>query len=212
MDIPVNAEVKCADGPAGNSTSVILNPITRRVTHIVVRQKGLLHMERLVPLEFVTTSTPHEIQLRCTLQELADTEAFVDVQFIPADYPHMDYEAEEHMFWPYVHAGEDVTLPIETERIPPGELAVHRGAHVEAKDGHVGTVDEFLVDLSDGHISHLVLREGHLWGQKDVTIPVSEIQRIEEDTVYLKLDKHSVERLPGIPVKRWHDKLWGEKS
>jgi sporulation protein YlmC with PRC-barrel domain len=66
----------------------------------------------------------------------------------------------------------------------------------------VGKVDEFLVDLSDGHITHLVLREGHLWGQKDVTIPVSEIQRIEEDTVYLKLDKHSIEKLPGIPVKR----------
>jgi sporulation protein YlmC with PRC-barrel domain len=202
MDIPVNAEVKCADGPAGHSTSVILNPITRRVTHIVVAQKGFLHMERLVPVEFVTASTPHEIQLRCTLQGLAEMEAFVDVQFIPADDPYMAYEANEYMFWPYVHAEEDVVLPIETERIPPGELAVHRGAHVEAKDGRVGKVDEFLVDLSDGHITHLVLREGHLCGEKDVTIPVSAIQRIEEDTVYLKLDRHSVERLSSIPVKR----------
>jgi len=210
MDIPVNAEVRCADGPAGHSTSVILNPITRQVTHIVVKQKGFLHAERLVPVDAVTESTPHEIQLRCTLQELADMEAFVDVQFIPADYPYMAYEAEEHMFWPYVHAEEDVMLPIETERIPPGELVVHRGAHVEAKDGRVGKVDEFLVDLSDGHITHLVLREGHLWGQKDVTIPVSEIQRIQEDTVYLKLNKHSVGRLPGIPVKRWYEGILGE--
>jgi sporulation protein YlmC with PRC-barrel domain len=207
MDIPVNAEVKCADGPAGHSTCVILNPITRRVTHVVVKPKGFLHIERLVPVEYVTASTPHEIQLRCTLQELAEMEAFIDVEFISADYPYMAYEAEEYMVWPYVHAGEDVVSPIETERIPPGELAVHRGAHVEAKDGHVGKVDEFLVDLSDGHITHLVLREGHLWGQKDVTIPVSEIERIEEDTVYLKLDKHSVERLPAIPVKRWYEGL-----
>ena len=71
-------------------------------------------------------------------------------------------------------------------------------------------VDEFLVDLADGHITHLVLREGHLWGQKDVTIPVSEIQRIEKDTVYLRLDKHDVEKLPGIPVKRWYEGLLSE--
>jgi len=210
MDISVNAEVKCADGPAGHSTSVILNPITRRVTHIVVKQTGFLGTERLVPVDLVTESTPDEIQLRCTLEELAEMESFIDVHFIPADYPYMDYGAEEHMFWPYAYAEEDATNPIETERIPPGELVIHRGAHVEAKDGHVGKVDEFLVDLSDGHITHLVLREGHLWGQKDVTIPVSEIQRIEDDTVYLKLDTHSVEKLPGIPVKRWYDRLLGE--
>jgi sporulation protein YlmC with PRC-barrel domain len=207
MNIPVNAEVQCADGPAGHSISVILNPITRRVTHIVVKQKGFLHMERLVPVDMVTASTPHEIQLRCTLQELAEMDAFQDVEFIAADYPYMAYGAEEYMFWPYVYAEEDAMLPIESERIPPGELAIHRGAHVEARDGRVGKVDEFLVDLSDGHITHLVLREGHLWGEKDVTIPISEIERIEEDTVYLKLDKHSVEKLPGIPLKRWYEGL-----
>ena len=74
----------------------------------------------------------------------------------------------------------------------------------------VGRVDEFLVDRETEHITHLVLREGHLWGQKDVTIPVSEIERIEEDTVYLKLDKEEIERLPSIPVRRWHEGLLGE--
>jgi sporulation protein YlmC with PRC-barrel domain len=204
MDIPVNAEVKCADGPAGRSIVLIVDPITRQVTHIVVRQKGGLHMERLVPVELVTESTPQKIQLRCTTQELNRMELFVDVEFIPSEYPYTAYEAEDQVFWPYVQAEEDVMVPVETERIPPGELAIHRGAHVQATDGRVGKVDEFLVDLSDGHITHLVLREGHLWGQKDVTIPVSEIQRIEEDTVYLKLNKHSIEKLPGIPVKRWY--------
>jgi hypothetical protein len=46
------------------------------------------------------------------------------------------------------------------------------------------------------------MREGHLWGQRDVTIPISKIDRMEENTVYLKLDKESVEALPTIPVRR----------
>lgn len=37
-------------------------------------------------------------------------------------------------------------------------------------------------------ITHLVLRESHLWGQKDVTIPVSEIDRMEDNVVYHKLN------------------------
>ena len=53
-----------------------------------------------------------------------------------------------------------------------------------------------------GHISHLILMEGHLWGKKEVAIPVSAIDRIEEDTVYLKLDKEAVESLPSEPVRR----------
>jgi hypothetical protein len=37
----------------------------------------------------------------------------------------------------------------------------------------------FVVDPKTGHITHLVLREGHLWGQRDVAIPVNAIERIE---------------------------------
>jgi sporulation protein YlmC with PRC-barrel domain len=63
-------------------------------------------------------------------------------------------------------------------------------------------VDEFLVDPGSGQITHLALREGHLWGRRDVTIPVSAIDRIEDDIVYLKLDKAAIAALPAIPVRR----------
>ena len=59
-----------------------------------------------------------------------------------------------------------------------------------------------MVDPNTNHITHLIMREGHLWGEKDVTIPVSNIERIEEDTVYLNLHKKDIEALPTIPVRR----------
>ena len=37
----------------------------------------------------------------------------------------------------------------------------------------------FVADPQTGHITHLILREGHLWGQRDVVIPVNAIERIE---------------------------------
>lgn len=55
MDIPVNVEVFCLDGQGGRSTSIIVNPISMTVTHVVVR----FHKEEfLVPLELVTASNP----------------------------------------------------------------------------------------------------------------------------------------------------------
>jgi len=70
---------------------------------------------------------------------------------------------------------------------------------VEATDGPVGQVDEFLVDPENMHITHLVLREGHLWGRKEITISMAQVDRVEEETVYLKLDKHQIEALSPVP-------------
>ena len=119
------------------------------------------------------------------------------------DLAGLEYKADEYWLWPYALPESDV-IPLEYERTPPGELAIRRGAHVQATDGRVGQVDEFLIDPVNEHITHLVLREGHLWGQKDVTIPISEIDRFEEDTVYLKLDKDQIEALPTVSVRRRH--------
>jgi sporulation protein YlmC with PRC-barrel domain len=199
MDIPVNVEVHCTDGPYGRSTYIILNPTTRRVTHLVVQEKRFPHAEYLVPIDDVVEATPHLIRLRCTGHELKEFEPFIETEFVSSNFA--EYAGDPYMTWPYV-IPEAETLPVEHARIPPGELAIRRGAQVEATDGHVGRVDEFLVEPKNGDITHLVLREGHLWGQKDVTISVSQIDRIEEDTVYLKLDKHSIEMLPTIRVRR----------
>ncbi|WP_054700240.1 PRC-barrel domain-containing protein [Desulfosarcina cetonica] len=71
-----------------------------------------------------------------------------------------------------------------------------------ASDGKIGKVDEFLINPLNDQISHIVLREGHLWGPKDVTIPVSQIKRIDDGVVHLKMNKDTVAGLPGTPIKR----------
>jgi sporulation protein YlmC with PRC-barrel domain len=201
MDIPINAQVHCADGVCGKSTYVVVNPTNREVTHVVVEASHFPHTEHLVPTEWIVRSTPRRIDLRCTAKELSTSEPFLRVEFVPGTTPYLSYGSEEFMMWPYA-LPEELLPALEHENLPAGELAVRRGASVEATDGRVGKIDEFLINPTTGHISHLVLREGHLWGQKDVVIPVSEIDHIEEDVVNLKLDKQSVEALPTIPVRR----------
>ena len=61
MDIPMNAEAYCADGLCGHSAYIIVNPISRQVTHLVVKERTAPHTERLVPVRWVM-ETPLIIQ------------------------------------------------------------------------------------------------------------------------------------------------------
>ncbi len=204
-DIPLNASVECADGPAGKSLAVIINPIEQKVTHVVVKgDKVPWSRHRLVPVEQVGETNPVLIRLNCSRAELAKMEPFVATRYVqkePREYPSSFYGGEGPTYMnAFVFAAE--VVPVAVERIPPGELAVHRGATVRATDGRVGQVDEFLVDPASKQITHLVLREGHLWDRRELTVPFSAIERVANDTVYLKLDKQSVESLPDVPIDR----------
>jgi uncharacterized protein YrrD len=66
----------------------------------------------------------------------------------------------------------------------------------------VGCVDEFLVNPTDECITHLVVREGHPWNRKEVMIPVSQVVRMAEETVYLKLERRQIAVLPTTPIQR----------
>lgn len=201
-DIPLNAKVECIDGSAGRSSYVILDPFTDRVTHLVVMQNGLGHTERLVPVDVLEATTPDLIRLGCTRDELRAMEPFIGRYIIRRDRPRFDQGT--YPPYPQVVPHDKMTVEEEFKRIPRGELALHRGAHVQATNGRVGKVSEFLVDRSDHHITHLVLREGHLLNRRDVIIPVSAIDRIARDTIYLNLTKDDAEALPAGPSHKPH--------
>jgi sporulation protein YlmC with PRC-barrel domain len=203
MDISVNATVQCKDAPAGHTTSVIIDPQTKIVTHIVVETKTFPKEEHIVPIDLIEETTPTKINLHCKRTEVENMEVFLDHEFIHVNTPIMKYASQSYVMWPYVEP-EQHYVDVVHEHIPPGELALHRGAKVVATDGPVGQIDELLVEPEQGHITHIVLRKGHLWGKKDVTIPIPDIDKIQEDQVQLKIDKGDIAKLPTIPIRR----LW----
>jgi sporulation protein YlmC with PRC-barrel domain len=199
MDISVDAEVYCTDGHYGRSTLIILDPTNEKVTHVVVRESRFPHAQFLVPVEWIVSSEAKSIQLKCQCKDVTLLDPFIEKQYIPSDL--FSYGADPFLFQPYVIPEKDF-INAENEGVPAGELAVRRGTRVKATDGYIGHVNELLIDPKTRFITHLVLREGHLWGQKEVTIPVAHIERIEEDTVYLKLNKADIEALSPIPIRR----------
>jgi uncharacterized membrane protein/sporulation protein YlmC with PRC-barrel domain len=199
MEFPLDAEVHCVDGPCGQLTAVIVDPATEKVAYVGVRDADEPHLTYLVAVDLVIRTTPDLIQLSCTRSELAGMEPFTETEYVEVWTP---YYADE---LGYGYTGPQ-TVAVERQLVPPGTLAVSRGMAVEATDGYVGTVDELVVDPASGRVTHFVLGKGHLWGEIEVTLGVAQVERVEGSTVYLKLDKASIEVLPSVQARRLYSK------
>jgi hypothetical protein len=211
MEIPLQAQVKCTDGVFGRSVYVLINPVAEKVTHLVVIDDSSPYTQYIVPVEVISATIADTIQLRCSKAELEKMDPFVQTEFVEEKEPSESFVYGEGMYGmgsyyylPYVTSDGKAYDSVKTQQIPPGELAVRRGTRVEAKDGYVGKVDEFVVNPKNGLITHLVLREGHPWGKKDVIIPLSAMGKTIDGTMFLKLNKQEIEALPTFPVhRRW---------
>ncbi len=196
MDIRLDAEIKCSDGAGGHATALVLNPVTKVATHLVIDPKGHGHEQYLLPLDWITEASAKQITVRCSRAELAELAPFMTAVRVAAEgLDTMDAQAlmgsefqSGVSFQDFSFAGAGSSEIVEEEAIPESELAVRHGVSVEATDGKAGEVDGFVIDPESGQITHLTLREGHLF-KKDVNIPVGEIDRIGETAVYLTIAK-----------------------
>ena len=55
MRLELGARVDCADGTFGELADVVIDPTTKRVTHLVVQAKGAAIGRTVVPVELADT-------------------------------------------------------------------------------------------------------------------------------------------------------------
>lgn len=212
----IGDEARCTDGVCGEMTRVVVDPVAQTVTHLVVEPRGRAGLARLVPLGLVDTSAG-DVRLQCTLADFEHLDAAEETQFVPGSGGYAAYGPQQVSTWPYYGLTPGAELPGEVDlgvagfsptitydRIPLGEVEVRRGDPVEATDGHIGHIQGLVVDPGDHHVTHVLLQEGHLWGRKDVAIPIKAVSRVG-DTIRLNLSKHEVQDLPPVDFARHAD-------
>ena len=182
------ATANCSDGLCGEVSRMILDPATRLVTHLVIEPKHRREPGRLVPLDLVDTTTG-EIRLRCTLAEFDTLDPAEEVELAEG----ISSLGVGSMPAP---GGIPEAVPTVVENVVPlGETEVGRDEHVHALDGEIGQVAGFRVDPGDHRVTHVLLREGHFWGRKEVAIPVSAVTGVENG-IRLSMTKKQIEDLP----------------
>lgn len=86
------------------------------------------------------------------------------------------------------------------DRVPAGEVEVRRGEHVHASDGNIGRVQGLVIDPKDHHVTHVLLQEGHLWGKREIAIPIGAVKDVAGDGVRLSFTKDEVRDLPPVDL------------
>jgi hypothetical protein len=76
---------------------------------------------------------------------------------------------------------------------------VRRGEHVHATDGDIGHVKGLVIDPRSRHVTHVLLQEGHLWGRKEVAIPIGAVAGVD-DGVRLRIARQDVQDLPPVDI------------
>jgi hypothetical protein len=217
MKLELGSPVRCTDGRFGELADIVIDPTARRVTHLVVAPRHRHGLARLVPIELARGHNGRAtVSLACTLEyarQLPSVQEFAYLRLgeFPANDPDWDIGIENVLALPYYgYAGfgeppvaYDPHLSMAYDRVPKGEVEIRRASEVLSADGHrLGHVDGFLV-ADDDKITHVVLERGHLWGRRDVTIPIVVVSRVTTDSVTVRLTKDQVGALPTIPVHRW---------
>jgi sporulation protein YlmC with PRC-barrel domain len=205
----IGAHAACTDGPCGEVIRVVVDPVARTVTHLVVEPTHRQGLGRLVPLSLIDTSTG-EIVINCTLAEFDQLDVAEETHFLPGT-GYAGYGPGQALSWPYYDLNTGVMpggglgvgnypLPVTTDALPLGEVAVRRGEQVHATDGDIGRVQGLVMNPRDHRVTHVLLQEGHLWGRKEVAIPIGAVSGVE-DGIRLNITKQEVEDLPPVDVR-----------
>lgn len=196
----IGAEVSCADGACGRLSRLVVDPVARVVTHLIVEPRHGHEPARLVPLDLVG-SAAGEIRVNCTSAEFDRLDPAEETRFIEGGMDVPDYRPTDVVSWPYYsYRGARGGL-VTSDTIPVGEVEVQRGEHVHAADGHIGQVEGLVIDPGSHRVTHVLLQEGHLWGRKDVAIPISAVTRAA-DRIEVSLSRQQVHDLPPVDIDR----------
>jgi hypothetical protein len=212
----IGGDVGCSDGRCGVLSRVVVDPIADAIAYLDVESKHGRHGGHLVPISLVASATAKEIRLKCSKAEFEALEPAQENEFLPGVGERSGYASGQAVWLSYFrNAGHGMTVPgsarpgpdkglstgeVSYAKVPLGDVDVRRGEHVSATDGPIGQVKGLVVDPSDHHVTHVLLDEGHLWGEKTVAIPISAVKRIGE-LIQVTLSRDEIQGLPPVDVE-----------
>lgn len=212
MQLREGADVLTAGGDkAGEVDRVVLDPVTKEITHLVVQKGFLFTEEKVVPMSLVGPATEDKV----TLWEQAG-----DLEELP-DYKESDYVAAEiepgatqaaptwarplYAYPPFIMPGRmtarsSYAVPDyvvrQQKNIPEGTVALEAGAKVFGSAGQqIGDIERIFVDPEREEATHLLIAEGIFLKQKKL-VPISWISSVNEEVVNLSVEADLVESLP----------------
>lgn len=187
--ISLDTAVFCENSQCGIVYQLIVQPQQFYLTHLVVKLAN--QSDRVIPTAHIAQISDDTVWLTDNMTQVNQLPIFTETAL--AEITEADYSFEEYGHWyPGTSRQTKMYVPISHYNIPPGGLVINRQTQVEAKNGHVGQFKALIVDKDSYQVTYLVFKRGHLWERKQETVPVSIIDRLEGDSIYLNVNKSEI--------------------
>jgi uncharacterized protein YrrD len=203
MEFREGVPVYTPDGRhVGKVDHVVVDPASRRVTHIVIRQGYLLPEDKVVGVRQLSAATEERIVLDADPEKLTPFEESHYVLLDEGTGRQLGIDRGVPLLWGGWMGGGSTSLwdmmgERTEQNIPKGDVAVAEGARVEDSNGeHIGRVHELVTDRASGRITHLVIESGHLWGKHTKAIPINWVSVFGEGQVILAVGVKTLEKVP----------------
>lgn len=200
MDIRFESPVFSKDGQkVGELREVVVDPISREVTHLVVRQGLLFSDDRMLSMSEVAEADDQRITLTRNAAELEeqsgvfDEASYATVPGTESDLPQRIWTqplGHASIIPPGFRPGDlspDPPIPME-------DVSLLQNSPVQCPDGtQVGTVQQVFVDKND-RITHIVMRCIGVYDEFKL-IPLDWIRGFQDNIVSLGVEEGVVRQL-----------------
>ena len=102
MRLEIGNRVRCTDGAYGELADIVIDPLKKRVTHLVIQPEHDDRRRQLVPIQLAKgrDDKQREIELECTLDEAKAFESVHEAAYLllgerPAEDPDWDIGVED---------------------------------------------------------------------------------------------------------------------
>lgn len=181
------------DEYVGRVDRIVIDPITRMVSHIVVHKGVLLPEDKVIPVEGIATATEERINLERG-NHLGDFPSFIERHYVSLDETNLDDDEQEGTvttpfvwYGPYGIASSmyESSMRLVTERnIPERAVALERGALVCALGRlEIGRLDE-VITTEAGLATHIVVTVSDPSLDRKA-IPMHWVDDISENEIHL---------------------------
>jgi uncharacterized protein YrrD len=208
-----NATVLTANGHRlGSLHRIVVNPVSKSLTGIVVRTGSLLNpQEKVVPIDLIAETTEDKVVLRSHPDTPESFEPFEEKRIVDVDQ-NLDRRTDIENI-PLVTLGkpdlamsmlpqdygEQYVTSVE-QNIPAGTVAVKEGANVITAEGrYAGSMESAFADPVASQITHLLISNGLIAREKKV-IPIHWVMTMDEDEIHLRVEKTSIEELTDVSI------------
>jgi sporulation protein YlmC with PRC-barrel domain len=214
MEIKKNANIYTPDHKeVGHVKRVVLDPKTKQISHLVIRQGTIMTEDYVMPIRMVAEANEDQVLLTAEAGDLSDLPKFEETYYIHlnTDEPEPVLATPLGAYAPGAYApslysyppittivgGEPINREVKQveQNIPEGSVALKEGAKVITEDGHnAGKIKQVFMDSGTKQATHILISKGTLVKEQKL-IPTFWIRLFGENEVHLAAPANVLEKL-----------------